>query len=78
MSPTFKSEKGYRFHIWSNEESRMHVHVSKDDNSAKVWLEPSIEIAENKGFSEKELNKIIKIVSENENEFKSKFREHIG
>ena len=56
----------------------MHVHISKDDNTAKVWLEPGIEIAESKGFSENELNKIIKIISKNENEFKSKFREHIG
>jgi DNA-binding transcriptional regulator YhcF (GntR family) len=78
MSPTFKTERGYRFHIWSNEESRMHVHISKDDNAAKVWLEPIIEIAENKGFSEEELNKIIKIVSNNESEFKAKFSEHIG
>ena len=78
MSPTFKTEKGYRFFTWSKEENRKHVHVSKDDNIVKIWLEPNIEIAENKGFSEKELNKIIKIVNENEKEFNSKWIEHFS
>jgi hypothetical protein len=78
MSPTFRTEKGYRFHIWSNEENRMHVHVSKEDCTAKIWLEPIVEVAENKGFSEKELNGIIKIVNKNGNEFRTKFIAHIG
>ena len=78
MSPTFKNVKGYRFFIWSNEERRIHVHVSNEKSTAKIWLEPIVEIAENKGFSEKELNKIIDIVNKNENEFKAKYRLHIG
>ena len=78
MSPTFKTEKGYRFFTWSKEENRKHVHVSKDDNIVKIWLEPNIEIAENKGFSEKELNKIIEIVNENETEFNNKWIEHFS
>jgi len=78
MSPTFKNEKGYRFSIFSNEENRMHVHVFKDMNSAKIWIEPIIEIAENKGFSNKEIKMIITITKENEKEFKEKYRAHIG
>jgi len=78
MSPTFKSEKGFRFSIFSNEENRMHVHVFKDDNNAKIWLEPVLELAENKGFSEKELKKIMTIVTENEDDFKAKYRAHIS
>ena len=77
MSPTFKKEKGYRFYIWSNEETRIHVHIFKNNNGAKIWLEPQIEIAENKGFSENELNQILQITKENEIEFKRKYREHI-
>jgi hypothetical protein len=78
MSPTFKIESGYRFSIFSNEENRIHVHVFKENNSAKIWLEPIVELAENKGFPKNEVNKIIKIVLENEEEFKTKYREHIG
>jgi hypothetical protein len=78
MSPIFKNENGYRFSIFSNEENRIHVHVYKEKSSAKIWLEPSVEIAENKGFSRKELKQIIKIVKENEEDFKTKYRAHIG
>ena len=78
MSPTFKSERGYRFSIFSNEEKRMHVHVFKDNISAKVWLEPIVEISENRGFSEKELNIIMIIVRKNEDDFKTKYRDHIS
>jgi len=78
MSPIFRFEKGYRFSIFSNEEKRMHVHVYKGDNHAKIWLEPNVDVADNKGFSEKELHNISKIVKENEEDFKTKYRAHIS
>jgi DNA-binding transcriptional regulator YhcF (GntR family) len=78
MSPTLKNEKGYKFYIWSNEEKRIHVHVSKENKSTKIWIEPVIEVAENNGFSTKELNTILKTVTENEIEFKAKYRTHVG
>ena len=78
MSPIFKNENGYRFSVFSNEESRMHVHVFKQSNSAKVWLEPIVELAENKGFSQKEMKKTLLIVKQNEENFKAKYRAHIG
>jgi len=55
----------------------MHVHIFKNNIRAKIWLEPQIEIAENNGFSEKELNQILQITKENESEFKRKYRERI-
>ncbi|MDR0757343.1 MAG: hypothetical protein LBF85_05800 [Tannerella sp.] len=42
-----------------------------------MWLDPLVELAENKGFQEKELSKIIQIAIENEEEFKSKYRAHV-
>jgi hypothetical protein len=78
MSPTFTSESGYRFGIFSNEESRMHVHAYKESSSAKIWLEPSVELAESKGFSQKELHQLVKIVKKNQDDFKAKYRAHIG
>ena len=78
MSLIFRQEKGFRFRIFSNEESRMHVHVYKGNNNAKIWLEPIVELAENKGFSEKELNKIISITKKNEDEFKTKYQARIS
>ena len=55
MSPKFKEEKGYVFKIYSNEEERKHIHVIKDENEAKFWLEPDIELAHSHGFNDKEI-----------------------
>ncbi|MBR1521226.1 MAG: DUF4160 domain-containing protein [Bacteroidaceae bacterium] len=58
MSPVFRRENGYKFKIYSNEEERMHIHVVRAENEAKFWLEPQVELAENDGFANHELNKI--------------------
>ena len=78
MSPKFRKEEGFVFKIYSNEEERMHVHVVKAENEAKFWLEPTIELAENFGFSSKEIRKITKMVETYGNEFKQQFAAHIG
>ena len=77
MSPVFRRENGYSFKIYSNEDDRMHIHVLKAGNEAKFWLEPSIEVAENNGFADFELNKIKRIVENYGNEFKEQFRRHV-
>lgn len=58
MSPKFRQEDGYIFKIYSNEEERMHIHVVKAECEAKFWLEPQIELANNYGFTNKDLKKI--------------------
>ena len=66
------------FKIFSNEEERMHIHVMGDNNEAKFWLEPRVELAKNSGFSKHELNNIQKIVEKNAEQFKEQYKEHIG
>ena len=78
MSPVFRRENGYSFRIYSNEESRIHIHVLKSECEAKFWLEPQVELAENNGFAEHDINRIKKIVEKYGSEFKSKFIQHIG
>jgi hypothetical protein len=78
MSPKFKEQNGYVFKIYSNEESRKHIHVVKAENECKYWLEPEIELAENFGFNNKELSYIEKILQEYGDEFKVKFARHTG
>ena len=78
MSPKFRKEEGFVFKIYSNEEERMHIHVLKAENEAKFWLEPTIELAENFGFNNKEIRKITKMVETYGNEFKQQFAAHIG
>ena len=46
--------------------------------TSKYWLEPKIELAENFGFSSKELSYIEKILRENGDDFKIKFTRYVG
>ncbi|MDR1259735.1 MAG: DUF4160 domain-containing protein [Tannerellaceae bacterium] len=78
MSPIFKIENGYQFRIFLKEEARAYVHVCKEDHRAKIWLEPVVELAKNRGFTQKEINQILKITKENEDNFKEKYRSTIG
>lgn len=78
MSPKFKEYHGYVFKVFSNEEPRVHIHVVKAEKEAKYWLEPCMELAENFGFSSKELKFIEQTLMEYGDEFKEKFARHIG
>ena len=78
MSPVFHREEGFCFRVFSNEESRKHIHVEKSGKRAKFWLEPSIELSENNGFTDKEISKIFKIITNNGEYLKTKYSEHIG
>jgi hypothetical protein len=48
MSASIFREKGYRFYFISNEEERIHIHVTCEDGEAKFWLEPIISWTEPK------------------------------
>lgn len=78
MSPKFLTEDGFVFKIFSLEEDRMHIHIVKAEKSAKFWLEPNIELAKNIGFSSKELSIIQKIIENNADVFKTRYKAHIG
>jgi hypothetical protein len=56
MSPTVFREGGFRFYFFSREESRVHVHVQGQNGEAKFWLEPTTELAQAVGLSQREIN----------------------
>ncbi|MGX2956051.1 DUF4160 domain-containing protein [Ursidibacter arcticus] len=58
--PIVLTYKGYRIYFYSNEGIPLepaHVHIDKAGKTAKIWLNP-ISIAQNFGFSSKELKEI--------------------
>lgn len=64
--PTVLRTGPYRLYFFSHEPNEPpHVHIDRDDASAKFWLEP-VSLANNIGFSAKELRKLQKIVEENQ------------
>jgi hypothetical protein len=64
--PTVLRIGSYRFYFYSHEPNEPpHIHVDRDDSSAKFWLEP-VSLASNIGFSPKDLRKLQLIVQENQ------------
>lgn len=78
MSPTVFRYKQYKFLFFSREERRMHVHVWSPDGEAKIWLEPKIELAVNKGLKQSEINELLEITEERIHEIKENWRKHFS
>ncbi len=61
--------RGYLFRFYANEGIEPpHVHVYHDRNQAKVWLQP-LAVAYNQGYTDKQLNEILRIVEANRDLF---------
>lgn len=67
-----------RFFFFSLEESRMHIHIRQAEKKAKIWIEPSISLAENKVFSSTEISNILKEVQKHERIIREKWNNHRG
>lgn len=76
VSPTVFRYRNYRFYFFSREETRLHVHVISPDGEAKFWLEPTIELAVNKGLSAIELAGLKRLIEERQHEIREHWRRH--
>ena len=64
--PTVLKIGPYKFYFYSHEPNEPpHVHVDRDDQSAKIWLEP-VSLARNFGFNAHELREVIQLVTEHQ------------
>lgn len=78
MSPTVLREGPYRFYFYSHEPNEPpHVHVDRDDHSAKFWLE-TVALAYNLGFSDKELGKIESILRDHQQDLLEAWNDYFG
>jgi hypothetical protein len=76
--PTVLRAGPYRFYIYSHESNEPpHVHVDRDDLSAKYWLQP-VALARNFGFSPKELRRVQKLVRHHQGDFLEAWHGHLG
>ena len=78
MSPSIFREKGYRFYFLSNEEDRMHIHITCEDGEAKFWIEPIISLALSHRLSPRKLSEIQKIIEGHKNEIIKAWQRHFG
>ena len=68
----------YRFYFYSHEPNEPpHIHIDRDGFSAKFWLE-EISLANNLGFSQKEVNTLHKLVVKHQKKFLDKWHEYFG
>ncbi|HLF00688.1 MAG TPA: DUF4160 domain-containing protein, partial [Anaerolineales bacterium] len=67
--PTVLRVGPYRFYFYSHDliNEPPHVHVDRDELSAKFWLDP-VALARNLGFGASELRKTERIVREHQSE----------
>jgi hypothetical protein len=76
MSPVIFTEGPFRFLFFSNEETRIHVHVLSPDGEAKFWIEPIISLVKSTGLSAKELTRIQRLVEDHKDEIKRSWKKH--
>ena len=78
MSPSIFREKGYRFYFLSNEEDRIHIHVTCESGEAKFWLEPIVSLATYHKLNPKKLKEIQGIIEEHKDEIVHAWRNHFS
>ena len=78
MAPTVFREGSFRFFFFSREESRIHIHVTHTDGEAKLWLEPNIELAMNKGLNSQQINEALLLVQQHREEILNAWQSHFG
>lgn len=65
IMPTIYRYEGFRFFFYSSDRAEpAHVHVERNNDTAKIWLSP-VRLQLSHGFSRTEINMILKIVKEN-------------
>jgi hypothetical protein len=53
----------YRFYFYAHDcDELRHTHVDRDAMSAKYWLDPDVALADNYGYSRKELRDIERLI----------------
>ncbi len=76
--PTVLKVGPYRVYFFSHEPNEPpHVHVDRDKQSAKFWLNP-IALARNLGFNAKELGNIERMLTEHHDELLEAWNAYFG
>jgi len=76
--PTVLRLGPYRFFFYAGDRDEPpHIHVERDNNKAKFWLEP-VRLQNSGGFSRSEINRIQKAVEENQEDLLRSWNEYFN
>jgi Domain of unknown function (DUF4160) len=71
--PTVHREEGLRYFFYSNEGNEPpHVHVERDEDVAKFWLDP-VALVKNDGLKKPDIRRAERVVTERQREFLEKW-----
>lgn len=77
--PTILRVGPYRVGFYSNEtDEPPHVHVTRERNVAKFWLNPAVELSQSHGFARHELNEIRRIIEDHRTQLLEAWHEHFN
>jgi len=78
MAPTILRKGPYRFFFYSGDKYEpIHVHVEREMNLAKFWIDPVL-LQSSNGFTRNELIKIEKIIKANTEKIKEAWYDYFG
>ncbi|CAM3325154.1 DUF4160 domain-containing protein [Aequorivita lipolytica] len=75
--PTIFNQKGYRFFFYSNEHLPIHIHIEKDNKTAKFEILPTL-LIKSKKFNASEIKEVRNLVEENSELIKNKWNEYFN
>lgn len=76
--PTILRVGPYRFFFYLGDRSEpKHVHVEREDNIAKFWIDP-VRLQKSGGFSRSEITRIMNIIDEHNEQIMEAWDEYFG
>lgn len=73
--PTVLRIGPYRFFFYANENNEpRHIHIQAERRLALFWLQP-VALVSSKGFSARELTRLLQLMEENQQQFVEKWNE---
>ncbi|PXW82677.1 uncharacterized protein DUF4160 [Nitrosomonas sp. Nm84] len=76
--PTVLRVGPYRFFFYSGDRNEpKHVHVEREDNIAKFWIDP-VRLQKSGGFSRSEIIRIMNIIDEHNEQIMETWDEYFG
>lgn len=76
--PTVLRIGAYRFFFYASDQNEpIHVHIERENNNAKVWLDP-IRLQNSGGFNRSEINKTLSTINEHQRSIMEAWNDYFG